>query len=97
MNRHTLSKNLTTIKLKEYGFRHMGNDYYSYRILGYNTIYIYFTIGFEDRTFVYDVKCEDGTIYHPFYSNDTTNHVRHTIKNILETEINKMIKKGIIN
>lgn len=99
MKRYKIRKNVTTKTLKDYGFRYKDNGDYRFYVPVYKwnnktTIYAYFYINLEENVFTYEILSEGG-IYFPFY-NKTNSMVNAVITENIETEIDKLVKKGIL-
>ena len=58
------------------------------------TIYVYFYVNMEENIFTYDIQSE-GSTYYPYY-NETNSEVNRVITENINTEIIKLIKKGIL-
>lgn len=95
-----LNKSVTKNKLLDYGFRYKENGDYRLYVPIYKwndktTIYAYFYINIEEDIFTYDIKSE-GSTYFPYYNNETNSEVNKIITENINTEIIKLIKKGIL-
>ena len=86
--------------LFKYGFKLTKNDNYIYRVIGYSgfrsKIYVYFQIDLDENRITYEVKKDDGSIYYPYYNCYFANKVRDCIEKVIDTEMKKMKKKGIL-
>lgn len=98
VRRIKVNKSVTKNKLLDYGFRYKENgDYRFVPIYKWNdktTIYAYFYINMEENIFTYDIQSE-GSTYYPYY-NETNSKVNRIITENINTEIIKLIKKGIL-
>ena len=65
-----------------------------YMFLYINAIYAYFYINMEENIYTYDIQSE-GSTYYPYY-NETNSEVNRVITENINTEIIKLIKKGIL-
>lgn len=95
-----VNKAVTKLLLINYGFRYKDSGDYKlyipvYKYNDITTTYAYFYINLEDMTFTYDIR-NNGTTYYPFYDKSISSKVNTIIKENIENEINKMIKKGIL-
>lgn len=94
-----VNKSVTKNKLLDYGFRYKENGDYRLYVSVYKwndktTIYAYFYVNMEENIFTYDIKSE-GSTYFPYY-NETNSEVNKIITENINTEIIKLIKKGIL-
>lgn len=99
VRRIKVNKSVTKNKLLDYGFRYKENGDYRLYVPVYKwndktTIYAYFYINIEENIFTYDIQSE-GSTYYPYY-NETNSEVNRGITENINTEIIKLIKKGIL-
>ncbi len=99
VRRIKVNKSVTKNKLLDYGFRYKENGDYRLYVPVYKwndktTIYAYFYVNMEENIFTYDIQSE-GSTYYPYY-NETNSEVNRVITENINTEIIKLIKKGIL-
>lgn len=96
-----VNKSVTKNKLLDYGFKYKENGDYRLYVPVYKwndktTIYAYFYVNMEENIFTHDVQSE-GSTYYPYYNyNETNSEVNKIITENINTEIIKLIKKGIL-
>lgn len=100
MNENYIVKNNITAKdLKDYGFYYKCGDF-CYKLPCYKCnekvlIWANMYINLDNKQLTINIKDVNGT-YYPYYINNNNNKVSEIINKNLNKEINKLMKKGII-